>query len=300
MLANTPANEALAEIRKIMLNAEAVPLPALCGVKFVSRSRRSYSQHCFDEPLVFLTVQGHKLIQTGPHEFEAGPGNLLVTCVDMPSTSILLDAGPDNPYLSICVYLDRKILADILAEMAESKPNSEQVEPSAWLMDADACFLDAYLRLARLLENQDHLRILAPLIVREIHFLLLVSQRGGCLHNLYMRGARDSRIIDVISWLKHNLRAPIAMEELAKMANMSISSFHRHFKTLTGFSPLQYQKNIRLYEAQRLMLVEDMRVAEAAITVGYESVTQFNREYRRMFGEPPRRDVSRLKDRFSN
>lgn len=296
---NSQSHAALAEIRNLMLNASAVPLPALCGVKFVSKIGRAYSQHCLDEPLVALTVQGHKLIQLGANEFQAGPGSLLVTCVDMPSTSVLMDAGPDHPYLTICAYLDRNILADILAEIPEKKPNNGEAEAGAWQMEADANFIDAFLRLARLLERREHLRFLAPLITREIHFLLLASPRGGCLHSLYMRGARDSRIIDVIAWLKQNARVSVAMENLAKMANMSVSSFHRHFKMLTGISPLQYHKNLRLYEARRLMLVEDMRVAEAAVTVGYESVTQFNREYRRMFGEPPRRDVSRLKHRLN-
>lgn len=289
----------LAEMREIMLSAASVPLPALNGVKFVCRTSAFSSKNCFDQPFVCLAVQGGKTIQAGPFTFATTPGKLLVTCVEMPSASSILNASPENPYLSICVYLDRTILADILSEMPEKTPGAERIDPSAWLTDADDTFLDAFLRLARLLAKPDHARILSPLVIREIHFLLLASASGGCLHNLYMRGARDSRIIDIISWLKHNLTSAISMDTLAEMAHMSTSSFYRHFKTITGFSPLQYQKKLRLYEAQRLMLAEDMRVAEAAAEVGYESVTQFNREYRRMFGQPPKRDITRLRGRLA-
>lgn len=293
-------SDVLGEIRNILLRIQPECMSGVPGTKFIRRLQNERSKTCFDQPLACLTAQGHKIIHAGPHELETGPGRLLVTSVDMPSTSAILDASPENPYLCVCVYLDRKILADILAEMPDATASAGHSDPSAWIMQAGANFLDAFLRLCRLSENPAYARILAPLIIREIHFLLLASPGGGCLRNLYMRGARDSRIIDTIAWLKQNLTAPISMESLAGMAHMSISSFHRHFKTLTGHSPLQYQKKLRLYEAQRLMLAEDMRVAEAALTVGYESVTQFNREYRRMFGAPPRRDISRLKNRLTS
>ncbi len=302
MLASAKTQEMLSEMRRILLLATSGrerTLEFWHGVKLICRTANLSSKNCFDQPFACLTLQGHKSIQAGPYKFETTSGDLLVTCVDMPSASAIVDASPQHPYLCACVFLDRKILADILAEMPASSAAPAQVDPSAWIMDADAAFLDAFLRLLKLIGKNDHARILAPLVIREIHFLLLTSPHGGCLRSLYMRGARDCRIIDIIAWLKHNLASGISMETLAEMANMSVSSFYRHFKTLTGNSPLQYQKKLRLYEAQRLMLAEDMRVAEAAVTVGYESVTQFNREYRRMFGEPPRRDISRLKNRLT-
>ena len=140
--------------------------------------------------------------------------------------------------------------------------------------------------------------VFAPLILRELHYLLLVGPQSEMLRELYARGARDNRIIDAIRILKKHLNRSISMETLAKKVNMSISSLHRQFKRITGVSPLQYHKRLRLSEAQRLMLAANERADIAAIAVGYESITQFNREYKRMFGEPPRRDVMARKERL--
>lgn len=268
------------------------------NVTLLNYQQPKYSSHCFESPLASLTVHGHKIIHAGPYELATQPGALLVTCVDMPSSSVIQNASPDNPYLGIFINLDRKILADILTELPMPGHIASEQGKSAWIMEADNTFLDAYLRLAKLLASPQHIHILLPLILRELHYLILISPNGSLLHNLYMCGARDNRIIDVIAWLKQNIAAPVAMESLAQMAHMSISSFHRHFKSITGFSPLQYHKKLRLHEAQRLMLAENRRVTEAAAEVGYESITQFNREYRRLFGQPPGRNVSTLKKKL--
>ena len=147
------------------------------------------------------------------------------------------------------------------------------------------------LRLVELLDRPNQIAVRAPIIMRELHYLLLVGPQGSTLQSLYTHGTQDSHIVQAIAIMKQNIASPLRMDTLARQLSMSISSLHRHFKNITGFSPLQYHKQLRLYEAQRLMLVENERASNAALAVGYESVTQFNREYKRMFGEPQHRDI---------
>lgn len=159
--------------------------------------------------------------------------------------------------------------------------------------DAEPEFLEGVLRLTELLDKPKQIPIRAPLIMRELHYLLLIGPQGGILQGLYTHGSQNNQVIQAISLLRRNIASPLRVDDLARHVNMSVSSLHRHFKSVTGFSPLQYHKQLRLYEAQRLMLMENERAASAALSVGYESVTQFNREYKRMFGEPPHRDINR-------
>ena len=161
------------------------------------------------------------------------------------------------------------------------------------MADAEPEFLEAVLRLAELLDKPEQIAIRAPMILQELHYLLLIGPRGHVLRGLYAQGSQNILVLQAVSILRRDLGAPVRMESLARQVGMSLSTLHRHFKTVTGLSPLQYLKQLRLHEAQRLMLMEDMRAASAALSVGYESVTQFSREYKRMFGEPPHRDIQR-------
>ena len=137
--------------------------------------------------------------------------------------------------------------------------------------------------------------VLSPMIVMEIHYRVLMGPQGGCLRMLSTAGSQSNQIAESISWLRQNFVAPFHVNELAARMNMATTTFHRHFKQITSMSPLQFQKRLRLYEAQRLMLAEDKDATSASLAVGYESPTQFNREYKRLFGEPPHRDISRLR-----
>lgn len=256
------------------------------------------SSHCFDKPLVALTIQGRKRIQAGPYEFRLKAGSCLVTSVDMPSISTLFDISEAQPYLGFYIRLDGMILTDLISEIP-LPASMEGYCASAWADTADLEILDSFRRLATSVLNNEP-KALIDMFIKEIHCILLLQRQGGILRQLYMNGARDSRIADVIGWLRKNVAESVSMVQLAKMAHMSVSSFHRHFKEITGSSPLQYHKKLRLYEAQRLMLGENQRAADAAMAVGYESVSQFNREYRRMFGEPPRRDITNRKRKLSS
>lgn len=161
--------------------------------------------------------------------------------------------------------------------------------------EVDPDVLDAFLRLAELNEKPEQIPVLAPMIIREIHYRLLIGPQGERLRMVNTLGTQSNQIAKSITWLRDNYREPLQVDKLARKLNMATSTFHKHFRQVTSLSPLQYQKRLRLYEAQRLMLSENEDAAVAALAVGYESPTQFNREYKRLFGEPPHRHVSRLK-----
>lgn len=291
-------NILLAELKDLVLRHASAPGKYETPVKdffLVRREESCHSSRCFAEPHTALIVQGEKRMMTGEHEFELHPGVIMVVGVDMPSSSMLLDASHAYPFLAVVLDLNRKILADLIVDLSSPIQKTSAATAGSSVAEASFEYVDAFLRLVRLLDKPYLIPILAPLIIRELYFLLLIGPQGALLQSLYMKGARDSQIIDAVNWLKKNISLPMRVEYLAKHVNMSVSSLHRHFKNITGLSPLQYHKQLRLYEAQRLMLIENERAATAALAVGYESVTQFNREYKRMFGQPPHRDINRLR-----
>ena len=234
------------------------------GLVLVRREDPPAPDRCFERPLVSVIVQGSKRSLIGSQEFVFRRGQFLVSGIDMPSSSSFFDTAPGQPFLSLFFYLDRQILTDLMLRMRPAGKTPQEDGPGVAVADAEPEFLEAVLRLAELLDKPEQIAIRAPMILQELHYLLLIGPLG-----------------------------PVRMESLARQVGMSLSTLHRHFKTVTGLSPLQYLKQLRLHEAQRLMLMEDMRAASAALSVGYESVTQFSREYKRMFGEPPHRDIQR-------
>lgn len=288
---SVPVIDRLAQLVLALRPEAGISEPDSFGVFAVHKNQPYSCNHCFNKPLAGITIQGAKHIEAGGYNLSLLPGSLLVSCVDIPSVSSLTQASPERPYLSIFAYLDRQIFADLMLEMPPATSGRES-GACVWTKRADCEILDAFARLASLVAQPEKAAILAPLVLREIHYLLLTSPEGAILRNIYMNGGQDGRIAEVIAWLRRNVAEQASMEDLARKAHMSVSSFHRYFKKVTGISPLQYHKKLRLYEARRLMLAESERPSEAALMVGYESATQFNREYRRMFGEPPARDIA--------
>ena len=263
------------------------------GMFFLVRhDRPSLGGHCFEKPLASLVVQGGKRILLGSREVAIHAGQSMVAAVDLPSATLSMEATPERPFLSLFFLLDRRILSDLLLELPAGGVG-EAAPAGVSVTDATPDYADAMLRLAALLETPDRLAVLAPIFLRELHGLLLLGPHGGVLRALYARGSKNRQIIEAIAYLRRNLTQPLRVEDVAREAHMSVSSLHRHFKGVTGFSPLQFRKKLRLHEALRLMLPENERAATAAAAVGYESVTQFTREYKRMFGEPPHRDIAR-------
>lgn len=286
-------NAKLKEILLRHMEGPGVYPTAVSGLTLVRREAVNSSERCFDKPLASIIVQGGKHSVIGTREYHIRENQCLVTGVDMPSSSYTVDSIPDKPFLSLFFYLDRQILTDLVMEMEpENRPPFMEGQGVS-VEEAEPELLEGVLRLAELLDKPKQIAVRAPLILRELHYLLLIGPQGGILQGLYTRGSQNNQVIEAISLLKRNIAAPVRIDDLARQVNMSISSLHRHFKSITGFSPLQYHKQLRLYEAQRLMLMENERATSAALSVGYESVTQFNREYKRMFGEPPHRDVNR-------
>ncbi len=266
---------------------------AIDGLTLVRREAANSSERCFSQPLASIIVQGGKHIVIGDQEYHIRENQCLVSGVDAPSSSYAVNPTPEHPFLSLFIRLDARILSDLVMDMKPEGAPAGHAPRGVCVADADPEFMEGMARLLALLDKPGHIPMRAPMIMRELHYLLLVGPQGNILRQLYAKGSHGNQVARAIALLRKNIAAPLRMDDLARETNMSASNLYRHFKSVTGFSPLQYHKQLRLYEAQRLMLAENERAANAALAVGYESVTQFNREYKRMFGEPPRRDMNR-------
>lgn len=220
----------------------------------------------------------------------------LLVSVALQASWRIVEASPENPCLAVRILLEPAVVGELLADGATA-PDVGTPQRGLVLTPADPLLLDAVHRLVRLLDSPQDIVALAPLVLREITYRLLISPHGSRLRQVALAGAPAQRVARSIRWLRDHLAEPILIESLAKRVGMRPSTFHLHFKGLTALSPLQYQKRLRLHEARRLMLGEGVDAADAAFRVGYESPSQYAREYRRLFGAPPRHDVTVLKRR---
>lgn len=275
------------------LETPGIVSTAIAGLHLVRREDGGTSENCFEKPLVGLVVQGTKHSSMGGREYIYTKNQSVVAGVDMPISSYVINVTRETPFLFLYLYLDRELLSSLALEMRQGMTDIPTVSSSVSLADTDADILEMFLRLLTLLEKPEQLPLRAPMMLRELHYLLLLSPHGPMLCQLSTPGTRNNQVVQAIGWIRENYKTPMRVETLARQVNMSAANLHRHFKLLTGLSPLQYQKQLRLHEARRLMLVEKERASSAALSVGYESVTQFTREYKRIFGEPPLRDVNR-------
>ena len=248
----------------------------------------------FYQPVVIIVVQGKKLVRIGGREIPYGEHTYFISGVDMPAASCVVEARPDKPYLSLSMNLDKSLLLQMATEVPPSPKYGREDLRGAMVQAICPDMLDAFWRLIELAEKGSPEPVLEELLKREIHYRLLTSPFGNQLRRLNASGTQSNQIVRAITWLKENYKEPLRVETLAGGLNMAVSTFHKHFKDITTLSPLQYQKQLRLTEAQRLMLTDDYDATSAAFAVGYESPTQFSREYKRLFGQSPRRDVSRV------
>lgn len=249
-------------------------------------------EKCFYSPMAALVVQGVKRSMVGSREVRYGEGQCMALGVDMPGVYQIAQTSKVAPFLSLSVKLERRIVSELVAEMPSLAASPAGGTPPVAVAKADGELLEAFVRLVDLLKTPSRIPVFAPMILREIHFHLLAGAFGSCLRLFGSGSTQAGRIALAISWLRENYAAPLDVAELAGRVNMAPSTFNRHFRQVTGLSPLQFRTQLRLYEAERLMLVEGMYAAQAALKVGYESGSQFSREYRRHFGAPPRRDVA--------
>lgn len=264
------------------------PIP---GLALTRHDENSSAIRCFYTPMVALVIQGFKRSMIGGHEANYGRLHCVTVGIDMPGVFHITDASPQAPFLSLSVKLDRRIITQLISETPSIVTAQEGEVPPVVVDEAGKDLLQAFFRLVELLDTPSRIPVLAPMILREIHYYLLCGSQGKCLQLFNTNGTQANQIAQAISWLRENYTSSFRMEELARYVNMAPTTFNRHFKEVTSLSPLQFQKRLRLYEAERLMLLEGKDAGTAALMVGYESGSQFNREYKRQFGAPPHKDI---------
>ena len=247
------------------------------------------------EPAFGIIAQGSKRVTLGDDAYVYGRAHYIVVSVDLPIVGQVTEATPEAPYLGLRIDLDIAQIGALIVEAGLTEPGNTQTGRGLFVSRVGSPLLEAVLRLLRLLENPQDIPLLAPLVLREIHYRLLVGEQGARLRQIALADSQTQRIAKAIAWLKHNYAQPLRIEAIARKLHMSSSSLRHHFKAVTAMSPLQYQKQLRLQEARRLMLSEVMDAATAGHRVGYESPSQFSREYSRLFGAPPIRDMARLR-----
>lgn len=272
----------------------AMPIP---GLGFYRREQPAAPVVCMVEPCIVLVAQGEKQLWVGGEGYPYDTSRFLVTSLDIPANSEVLAASPEQPCLGLTFKLDLRMLTELIAQGGLPPVRERAVMKGVGIGTVTDGMLAAFARLVALLDEPEAIPVLAPLIQREIHYRLLKSDQAGRLRQICSVDGQGYRIAKAIDWLKLNFDAALRVEELAARVQMSAATFHHHFRQLTAMSPLQYQKWLRLNEARRLMLNEHQDVSSAAFKVGYESPSQFSREYSRLFGVPPKRDMATLRGR---
>jgi AraC-like DNA-binding protein len=289
-------DELLDEIRGI-IEARARPdlQTSITGL-LLSKVETAEPDHSLTEPLLVVMAQGAKRLLLGDQVFEYRAGQCLVVTADLPVTGHFLDASPQAPSLGMGLMLRPAAIAPLLLEAPVGRWSRTTAGPPAIATgQAGPELLDAVARMLRLLDHPTDIRVLAPLIEREILWRLLTGPHGGTVRQIGLADSGLSHVGRAIRWIRDNYAEPMRIEDLARLAGMSPSAFHRHFRAVTAMSPLQFQKRIRLQEARSLLVARAGDVSGVGHLVGYDSPTQFNREYRRLFGAPPGQDAARLR-----
>jgi len=263
----------------------------LPGLSVFRREAESDVEAAVYKPVVCLILQGRKMVSIGDQFAELAPGDALLVSHDLPVVSRITRASVEEPYLAAILSLDLGLLRSLYDQVADARVTGARAR-AICAGPAEPAWLAPLIRYFELTDNPLDAKVLGPSIRREIHYRLLLSPIGGMLRNLLVADSHASRIAKAIQKVRAEFRSPLSVPELAKTAGMSASSFHQHFKAVTGTTPLQYQKDLRLIEARALLLVESHSVSEAAYSVGYESPTHFSRDYSRKFGLPPSREVN--------
>jgi AraC-like DNA-binding protein len=264
------------------------------GLLLARSSKLMTSPNTVHQPAFCFIAQGSKRAMLGEEEYRYNPGHYLVFTVDLPLTFQIEEASPEEPYLGLRLNLDPAIVAAVMAEAEITFKKGDASAKAVNVSAVDADLLDAVVRLVRLAERPEDTKLLAPLVMKEIVYRLLVGGQGARLGHM-IASADTRRISKAIGHLRDNLDQPLRIDQIARDLGMSVSGFHHQFKSVTSMSPLQYHKQIRLQEARRLMLGEDLDAASAGFRVGYEDPSYFSRDYKKQFGAPPQRDISRLR-----
>lgn len=268
------------------------PLP---GLRLRRVSMPTELGHGVSTPAFCVTAQGSKEVLLGEKRYRYDPAHYLIATATLPVASRIVEASPEEPYLNVLIRLDPALVGSVMVEAGYPAARGQSAVTAIDVSPLDAGLLDAVVRLVRLIDSPAEVRFLAPLVTREIVYRLLRGEQGGRLGQLASLGGATHRIVEAVDRLRHDYDKPMRIEEMARDLGMSVSGFHHHFKAVTAMSPLQFQKHLRLQEARRLMLGEEMDATSAGYRVGYDDASHFSREYKRLFGAPPLRDVDRLR-----
>ncbi len=273
---------------------------AITGLVLARRDEPSEPISILYEPRICVIAQGAKRVQLGDDAYVYDAHHFLVTSVDLPTVVQVINASREKPYLGLVLQIDQREISQLMVDSNLPPPRPQQSSRGMATGEVTVPLLAAFQRLIDLLDEPKDIPILAPIIEREIFYRLLVGDQGARLRQIASAGSQSNQIARAIDWLTGNFTKPLRIDDLAAQVNMSTSTFHHHFRQVTAMSPLQYQKWLRLNEARRLMLAEKHDATTAAFQVGYESPSQFSREYSRLFGAPPLRDVANLRQMTSS
>lgn len=268
------------------------PIPGLTFFRHVAPSGAACA---VVKSLFALPVQGAKRVVLADEVYAYDRRHYLITSVDLPLLAQITEASPEAPYLGLALELDARQIGELMSKMPPFLPSTVTVSRGLAISEITSEILGAALRLARLVATPEAIPVLAPLIEQELLYHLLSGEQGGRLRDVAIKGSQSYQISRAIQWINQHFSEPMLIDALAGAVSMSKSSLHHHFKALTSMSPLQYQKTLRLQEARRLMLIEQLDAASASHRVGYESPSQFSREYRRVFGAPPLKDIALMR-----
>lgn len=268
---------------------------AIPGLSLFRREQATEPVSGMYEPSICMVAQGEKRVRLGEDIYIYDAHNYLITAVHLPTVVQVVKASQEKPYLGLRLTFNQHELAKLMANSHLPPPKTQQSHRGMATGEVSLPLVNAVQRLLDLLAEEQDIPILAPVIQREILYRLLVGDQGARLRQIAAAGTKSQQIARAIGWLKENFNQPLRIDDLALQAGMSTSTFHHHFRAMTALSPLQFQKNLRLQEARRLMLAEYLDAGTAAFHVGYESPSQFSREYSRLFGAPPLRDINKLR-----
>jgi len=265
------------------------------GLRIARLLNPSETLHTVYEPCFCFVVQGSKRVVLNGEDYRYDPGHYLITTVDLPVSVRVEEASSETPYLGFRMFLDPTLVASVVMESGIKIKKGDASVPAMNVSPIDTELLDAIVRLFAILDSPAEKKVLAPLVIKEIIYRLYVGGQGARLGHLLMTNGYKHRISEAVKHLHENFDQPLKVEDIARDLGMSVSGFHHHFKSVTTMSPIQFQKQIRLQEARRLMLGEELDAAGAGFRVGYEDPAYFSREYKKHFGSPPKQDIANLR-----
>ena len=281
--------------RMIRLAPENSLLEVFPGIFIYRSSKPTESEISVLKPAFCVIAQGSKDVLLNEELFHYDSGHYLISTLDLPIMSNVVEASEEKPYLNLRIDLDPALIAAVMLESGIETKKSGTGVKAMDVSPVESDLLDAIVKLVKLFDTPDEMNFLAPLIIREIIYRLLKGKQSERLSQLITTEGDAHRISRVVKQIRENIDHPLKIEDTARELGMSLSGFHSHFKSVTAMSPLQFQKQIRLQEARRLMLSEKMDVASTSFRVGYEDPSYFSREYKKLFGIPPHRDIARLR-----